>query len=102
MGKNKKAAVESKKSPKPAKKTGPPPPSKSKSSSKKDPKPGTSSGRTGSSTGSGLRRKVKARKASSSKTGNLASELLDMLLSTSNDEFEESESEQDSSDEAWK
>ena len=60
------------------------------------------SGRTGSSTGSGLRRKVKARKASSSKTGNLASELLDMLLSTSNDEFEESESEQDSSDEAWK
>lgn len=54
------------------------------------------------SSSSSRRRPTKARKAASSKTGNLASELLDMLLSTSNEESNDSESEQDSSDEAWK
>ena len=64
--------------------------------------PASGRGGRGGSSGTSLRRKVKARKASNSRTGNLASELLDMLLSSSNDEFEDSHSEQDSSDEAWK
>merc|ERR1712029_386810 len=85
-----------------------PPPSKASSSKKskssKDPKPGPSSSRAtrgGSSATSRGGRNNKARKASSSKTGNLASELLDMLLSTDNDS-NASDSEMDSSDEAWK
>ena len=47
------------------------------------------------------RRKTKARKAALDKAGNLASEILDMLLSTE----EESNGEEggaDSSDESWK
>ncbi len=72
--------------------------SKSSSSKKAEPEPSTSSGRgAGRGGGGGSRRKVKARKASNTKTGNLASELLDMLLST-----DEDDSGNDSSDEAWK
>jgi len=58
--------------------------------------PSSSRGQTSSS------RKTNKRKASSSRKGNLASELLDMLLSDSDNEFNASGSEEDSSDENWK
>lgn len=48
------------------------------------------------------RRTTKKRKASLGRSGNLASEILDMLLSTSNDESEEDGRGEDSSDESWK
>ena len=58
--------------------------------------PSSSRGQTSSS------RKTNKRKASSSRKGNLASELLDMLLSDSDKEFNASGSEEDSSDKNWK
>jgi len=78
-----------------------PPPTKPSSSKKSTPKAGPSSSRGSRGSSSQSSRKTKARKASSSKTGNLASELLDMLLSTDEDS-NASDSEMDSSDEAWK
>ena len=49
----------------------------------------------------GSRRAPKKRKAALNQSGNLASEILDMLLSSSN-ESDESDQEEDSSDESWK
>ncbi len=48
------------------------------------------------------RRKTKARKAAQDKAGNLAVEILDMLLSASEDDNDDSEEEEGSSDESWK
>ena len=48
------------------------------------------------------RRPTKKRKATLNKSGNLTSEILDMLLSTSNDESEDDDVGEDSSDESWK
>ena len=48
------------------------------------------------------RRTTKKRKAALDRSGNLASEILDMLLSTSSDDSEEGDQGEDSSDESWK
>ena len=48
------------------------------------------------------RRKTKMRKAASEKTGNLASEILDMLLSASEESEGEHQGSEESSDESWK
>ena len=101
-----KKAPPAKKSTTPASSKAKPKPAAKKESTKKETtkagssKPGTSSGGRGGSMGT--RRKTKARRATSSGKGNLASELLDMLLSTDDEEFEGIGDEQDSSDEAWK
>ena len=63
-----------------------------------NPMPSSSSGST---RGSNSRKKV-ARKATSSRKGNLTCELLDMLLSDSDNEFSASANDEDSSDENWK
>lgn len=47
-------------------------------------------------------RRTKMRKAALDRSGNLASEILDMLLSTSNESSDGEESGEKSSDESWK